>query len=107
MLADEGDVEAPAAGICATLVSHLLREVSEVVTETIHDQGLRLPSATLLLVGLHPTAVTYARSTIAAAKAAGVELNLQQLPALTPQAEVASIITQLNADPNCHGALSR
>ena len=100
------DVEAaPAArGICGDLPRHLLREVAEVVSETMGDHGLQLPGASLLVVGSHPTALSYARETIAAARAANVELHVTQLPADTPQDHVAALICQLNKDAACHGA---
>ena len=73
--------DAPAdSGVCGTLCQHLLREVSEVVTHTIGDHGLAPPRCTLLLVGRHPAAVSYAQSTVAAARAAGVGLQLHHLP---------------------------
>ena len=104
LLLDEMEVVPAAVGICGDLPRHLLREVAEVVSETMGDHGLRLPGATLLVVGSHPTALSYARETIAAARAANVELQVTQLPADTPQDHVASLICQLNKDDAVHGA---
>ena len=61
-------LEAPTgSGVCSRVCSGLLREVAEVVTHTIGDHRLAPPSVSLLLVGSHPAAVSYASSTEAAA----------------------------------------
>ena len=93
-----------AAGVCGGLCSHLLREVSEVVTHTIGDHHLSPPNICLLLVGRHPAALSYARSTVAAASAAGVTLRVQELPETAAHAQVAGLLNLYNTDPTCHGA---
>ena len=108
-LADVGELseDVPAdSGVCGTLCSHMLREVAEVVTHTISDHHLAPPSVSLLLVGRHPAALSYARSTVAAARAASVALRIQQLPETATHNEVACAIGLCNADPTCHGACS-
>ena len=67
-------------GVCRELTQALLAEVAEVVTTTIGDHHLAPPAVCLLLVGRHPAAMSYARSTVGAARAAGVELRVEQLP---------------------------
>ena len=102
----EGDLSEglPAnSGVCGQLCSYLLREVQEVVTTTIGDHNLTPPNICLLLVGRHPAAISYASSTVAAARAAGVSLVVQRLPENSTNAEVANRIALANAEPSCHG----
>ena len=109
--ADEPD-ELPAdpelrSGVCGPLCTHLLREVAEVVTHTIGAHHLAMPRVCLLLVGNHPAAVSYAQSTVAAARAAGVLLHVERLPENAEHVQVANLIAMLNADCGCHGARLR
>ena len=76
-------------GICSGLCSHVLQEVSEVITLTMSNHGLVSPSCALIMVGSHPAAVSYAKSTIAAARASGVSLDVQQLSEDAAHADVA------------------
>lgn len=101
---DGAEDEQPASGICGGLARHILTEVREVITETMDpSSGLQLPSAVMLLVGSHPTAVTYARATVVAARAAGVVVRPLLLADTVHYAEVALLLQQLNQDPSCHG----
>ena len=94
-----------ASGVCGGLCSNLLDEVREVNTLSMSDHGLLPPSVTLIVVGTHDAAVAYAKSTVAAARASGVSLNLTQLPDDAAQADVAALIHRLNGDPDCHGII--
>ena len=92
------------SGVCSQLAHSTLREVHEVVTSTMGDHQLSPPNVCLLLVGRHPAAVAYARSTVAAAQSAGVALRMEQLPETATNADVANQIALCNLDKTCHGA---
>lgn len=109
-MAPEGDdlslTEGAAAnsGVCGQLCKHLLQEVNDVAVTTIVDHHLTPPHVCLLLVGRHPAALSYASSTVAAAKAAGVMLVVWKLPDTATHAEVAHQIALANSEPSLHGA---
>jgi len=89
--------------VCSKLVASLLQEVHEVVTHTINENSMAQPAVSLLLVGSHPVAISYAQSTIAAARYAGVALSVHDLSEAATHDEVVARIEGLNADEHCHG----
>ena len=91
------------SGVCGGLTRHVLEEVREVITHTMVDHGLSAPQISLVLVGQHPAAISYAQSTVAAARAAGVSLRVHKLPEVAQHDAVLASIDQLNADQACHG----
>lgn len=105
---DEGDELSEVLlsnGVCGSLCQHLAQEVHEIVTTMVSDHHLAPPSVSLLLVGRHPAALSYASSTLAAARAAGVVLRVQRLPETATHEDVAQCITAANADWSCHGVV--
>lgn len=94
------------AGVCSTLTANVLKEIHEVHEHVIRDHRLVPPRVVLLLVGQHPAAVSYALSTVAAARVAGAILSVRQLDEQITAAALTKIISRLNVDANCHGGKS-
>lgn len=89
------------SGVCSTLISNVLQELQEV-----HQQSdVITPAVTLVLVGDHPAALSYALSTVAAAKVAGVTLNVRAFAEDASQVDILEVIDQMNTDDTCHGGL--
>lgn len=61
------------------------------------------PGLTAVLVGDDPASASYVRSKKKAATNIGINSNVVELPADTPQVELDSVIDRLNADDSVHG----
>ena len=72
---------------------------------TIEMQKLERPSAVLVLVGCHPTAMAYANATSAAARACDIVLRLVVLAETATECEVRATIDELNADASVSGVV--
>lgn len=67
--------------------------------------GKRRPGLAVVLVGEDPASAVYVRNKRKACKKVGIEAHDYDLPANTSEAELASLIDKLNADPKIHGIL--
>lgn len=63
------------------------------------------PGLAVVLVGADPASEVYVRNKRRACQRAGFRAYDHDLPADTTQAEIAALITRLNADPQVHGIL--
>lgn len=63
------------------------------------------PGLAVVLVGDNPASQVYVRMKGKACEEAGMHSRTIRLPAATPEAELLSLIDQLNADPAIHGIL--
>jgi methylenetetrahydrofolate dehydrogenase (NADP+)/methenyltetrahydrofolate cyclohydrolase len=63
------------------------------------------PGLAVVLVGDDPASALYVRNKSRQAAVAGIASFERRLPAATPQATLAAIIDELNADPRVHGIL--
>ncbi len=67
--------------------------------------GLSRPGLAVVLVGGDPASAVYVRNKRKACRKVGIEAIDFDLPANTSDAELASLIDRLNADPSIHGIL--
>jgi len=67
--------------------------------------GRAVPGLAVVLVGNDPASAVYVRNKRRACKHVGFHARDYDLPATTPQAELAALIDQLNADADIHGIL--
>ena len=67
--------------------------------------GLSRPGLAVVLVGADPASAVYVRNKRKACRKVGIEAIDFDLPAETSDAELASLIDRLNADPHTHGIL--
>jgi methylenetetrahydrofolate dehydrogenase (NADP+) / methenyltetrahydrofolate cyclohydrolase len=70
-----------------------------------HDAGHRAPVLRVVLVGEHPASASYVRGKIKAAAEAGIDSQTLSRPESIDQAELLSLIDQLNRDPEVDGIL--
>jgi methylenetetrahydrofolate dehydrogenase (NADP+)/methenyltetrahydrofolate cyclohydrolase len=96
MTADVIDGKAFAAGIRA--------KVADGVKAVIASHGVT-PGLAVVLVGEDPASQVYVRNKHKQTLEAGMNSFEHRLPAETPQADLLSLIQQLNADPAVHGIL--
>ncbi|KAL1499803.1 hypothetical protein AB1Y20_012488 [Prymnesium parvum] len=92
-------------GVAAELVTHTLQAVEEVVSSTVGCQGQDVPGVAFVMVGSHPAAVSYMKSTEAAARASRVSLTFHKWPEGVSSAELESCLVQLNSDKSVHGII--
>lgn len=67
--------------------------------------GKSRPGLAVILVGADPASTVYVRNKRRACERVGFESRAFDLPADTPQAELADLVDRLNADPSIHGVL--
>lgn len=84
------------------------RMLSDGILETIHETitgntNLDAPRITLLLVGEHPAAISYAEQTVAAAMLCRVSVSQKAMPGTSSSDDVLKEITSLNEDNSVHG----
>ncbi|MGB3309722.1 MAG: bifunctional methylenetetrahydrofolate dehydrogenase/methenyltetrahydrofolate cyclohydrolase FolD [Nodosilinea sp.] len=73
--------------------------------QALTDQGYRPPGLAVVMVGNNPASAAYVRNKERACSRVGITSYGKHLPATATQAEVASLLQQLNADPNVDGIL--
>jgi len=86
------------------LAAELRRQTGEQVAE-FRAQGGPVPCLAAVLVGDDPASEVYVRNKRRACEQAGMDSQLHRLPAETSEAELLSLLDQLNADPAVHGIL--
>jgi methylenetetrahydrofolate dehydrogenase (NADP+) / methenyltetrahydrofolate cyclohydrolase len=90
------DGKAFAAKLRVQIASHVAR---------LRDDHAIVPGLAVVLVGDDPASQVYVRSKGKMTLEVGMQSFEHRLPATTPQAELLSLIAQLNADPSVHGIL--
>lgn len=78
-------------------------EVAEEVSR-LAESGV-LPGLAVVLVGENPASQAYVRGKIRACEEVGVRSVLREYPAEIPEADLLSVIDELNADDSVHGIL--
>lgn len=73
--------------------------------ENIIAAGGRKPCLAVVIVGDDPASRIYVRNKVAAAREAGMESRLEDLPASVSQDGLISLVNGLNADPEVDGVL--
>ena len=68
-------------------------------------RGYPYPGLAVVLVGEDPASQIYVRNKRRACEEAGIESRDYDMPADTPEAEILTLIDELNADPAIHGIL--
>lgn len=86
--------------VAARLREKTTAEVKDFVAKTGVTPGLAV-----VLVGDDPASQVYVRNKGKACEAVGVRSIERRLPASTSQAELLSVVSELNADKNVHGIL--
>ena len=71
---------------------------------TLKEQGIE-PQLAVILVGEDPASQVYVRNKERGCKEVGIGSRTIRLPEDTPEAELLSLIRQLNGDPGVHGIL--
>lgn len=84
--------------------ANLRAEVAEAVAQR-KAQGKSIPGLATVLVGENPASQVYVRSKQKACAEVGIESFGYNLPATASQAEVETLVQQLNADPKVNGIL--
>jgi 5,10-methylene-tetrahydrofolate dehydrogenase/methenyl tetrahydrofolate cyclohydrolase len=91
--------------IDGTAVAARLRAEVAVEAEKLKAAKGRAPGLAAVLVGDNPASQTYVRSKRKACAEVGIESFGHELPKTATQAEVETLVTQLNADPKVDGIL--
>ncbi|ATE65738.1 bifunctional 5,10-methylenetetrahydrofolate dehydrogenase/5,10-methenyltetrahydrofolate cyclohydrolase [Rhizorhabdus dicambivorans] len=86
------------------IAARLVRDVSEQVAAIVAQSGLA-PGLAVVLVGSDAASEVYVARKIETCRAVGIRSIERRLPADTSQAELLSLIDELNADPTVHGIL--
>lgn len=87
-----------------TIASKLLQDIKQQV-DTRVAAGKPAPGLAVILIGGHPASSIYVRNKRKACDTAGVRSISHDLPETTTQAELMTLIDQLNADPTVDGIL--
>lgn len=88
--------------------SEIAKEVKANLKEKVAqlaDAGKRLPKLVVILVGDNPASLSYVTGKEKACKEVGMDSDLIKLPAETTQAQLETLIQQLNEDDNVDGIL--
>jgi methylenetetrahydrofolate dehydrogenase (NADP+)/methenyltetrahydrofolate cyclohydrolase len=94
----------PAVRIDGQAVAARLRAEVALVAAGLRQRGVA-PTLAVVLVGDDPASAVYVRSKTKAAREAGVDVRDHKLPATTSQAELGSLIDELNRDAGVDGIL--
>jgi methylenetetrahydrofolate dehydrogenase (NADP+)/methenyltetrahydrofolate cyclohydrolase len=88
-----------------TLAQQTEAELGARVAAIRERSGGQIPILATILVGDDPASATYVRMKQNACKRVGMESLAVEMPATTTTAELLDKITELNANPRCHGIL--
>lgn len=86
------------------IANELLERLADRVRKRI-EMGKSRPGLAVILVGSEPASSVYVRNKRRACDRVGFSSLAFDLPEDTPEAELASLIDRLNADPTVHGIL--
>jgi len=87
---------------------HIANGLLDAIARRVSERralNLAVPGLAVLLVGADPASAVYVRNKRLACERVGFHSRDFDLPAATTQAEVLSLIAELNADPAIHGIL--
>jgi len=84
--------------------ARLVDRVRQAAGELAETQGVT-PGLAVVIVGEDPASQIYVRNKGETTRAAGMRSDTHRLPESTSQAELLSLVAQLNADPGIHGIL--
>ncbi|UNT95385.1 bifunctional methylenetetrahydrofolate dehydrogenase/methenyltetrahydrofolate cyclohydrolase FolD [Allobaculum mucilyticum] len=82
-----------------------LQERMKEEIDQIREEGKRLPTLTVILVGDNPASQSYVKSKANACHKIGIENRTLRLPASISQQELEAVIQKENEDPNVDGIL--
>lgn len=82
----------------------LRQRIAQHASRLRSEQGL-IPGLAVVLVGENPASQVYVRNKARQTDEAGMNSYKNHLPVETTQAELLSLVEQLNSDPNVHGIL--
>lgn len=85
--------------IAAQIKEELKTEVA-----ALREEGI-IPKMAVVLVGDDPASVVYAKSKQKVATGVGIDFELFEMPAATPETEVIALIERLNNEQNIHGIM--
>jgi len=86
---------------CAdSLIEGISRKVAGYV-----ESGLRKPHMTIILVGVHAASESYVKSKIASSGLSGFDSNLIRLPETVREAELLTLIREINENPTTDGLI--
>lgn len=86
--------------LAAKLQGRMKEEIDQ-----IREEGKRLPTLTVILVGDNPASQSYVKSKANACHKIGIENRTLRLPASISQQELEAVIQKENEDPNVDGIL--
>jgi len=86
------------------IAEQLRKDIRQRVTQRI-DEGLRAPGLAVIIVGENPASQVYVRNKRKACEAVGFVSRAYDLPVDTSQAELLSLLAQLNSDTEIDGIL--
>ncbi len=86
------------------IAEQIKREV-RVATDALETKGVRRPGLAVVMVGDSAASQVYVRNKRKSCTEAGIISSAHDLPANTPEAELLSLISLLNADINIDGIL--
>lgn len=93
-----------AQNIDGKAIAQMVKDEVAAEVAALRDRGVT-PGIAVVLVGEDPASVVYTSNKERTAKELGMHSILHRLPATTSQAELESLVDQLNADPQIHGIL--
>jgi methylenetetrahydrofolate dehydrogenase (NADP+)/methenyltetrahydrofolate cyclohydrolase len=94
----------PAELIDGVAVSKKVREEVTARCKALAARGI-VPGLTVVLVGEDPASAVYVRNKEKGSREAGMNGATIRMPATTTEAELLTVVDQLNADPAVHGIL--
>ena len=86
------------------IANNLLEELKEEITKRL-QAGIRHPALAVILIGDDPASTVYVNNKRKACEKIGIKSLFYDLPASTSQAELESLISDLNNDENVDGIL--
>lgn len=86
------------------IAARIQQEIAESVTQIKAQHGIT-PGLAAVLVGQNPASQMYVKMKRNRCAEVGIESVGRELPSTITQAELETVIEQLNADPNIHGIL--
>lgn len=85
-------------------IAQMVKDEVAADVAALRERGLT-PGIAVVLVGEDPASMVYTSNKERTAKELGMHSVLHRLPATTTQAELESLVDQLNANPKIHGIL--
>jgi len=86
------------------IAGEIRREIRQQI-DARTERGIARPGLAVVLVGSDPASQIYVRNKRRGSEEAGIESRDYDLPPETPEADILSLIDELNNDPTIHGIL--